>query len=175
MYSSELEEGFEDVSAAVRPEMSAWLSANDVDKKIVETTVNKMVVGTFNLPKEGRIAVAVLHCKSFKTRPELQGLFVAHAIRTIGFKFGCPAYCVGDMNIEGKWPKGTSAQDQASANSAHPSFSYFWLTRGPLMGVTLSLQYGGSAQPVSVLSLVGSKHYLCYPVYADVRHSDDSQ
>ena len=91
------------------------MNANKLDKKIAETTINKMVVGTFQLPGAGKIAVMVLHCKSFKKLPELQGLFVAHALRTLAVKFGCPAYCVGDMNIEGKWKPGTSAEAQAAA------------------------------------------------------------
>lgn len=115
VYSESLEAGFEDVSEKARPELLAWLEANEVDQKIAETTINKMVVGTFQLPDTGKIAVMVLHCKSFKKLPELQGLFVAHAIRTIGVKFGCTAYCVGDMNIEAKFKPGTSAADQATA------------------------------------------------------------
>jgi len=114
VYSASLEADFADVSEEIRPELTAWLNQNEVDKKVVKTTMEKMVVGTFNLPT-GKVAVLVLHCKSFKKLSEKQGLFVAQALRSIADKFDCPAYCTGDMNIEGKWKGGTSAADQAAA------------------------------------------------------------
>jgi len=120
VYSSSLAPSFADVSEQLRPELLAHLEAQKVDKKVRETTVRKMVVGTFDIPGRGKVAVVVFHCKSFKKLVRSQANFVAHALARAKAVFGCEAYGVGDMNIEAKWAKGTSSEDQAAAVTAAP-------------------------------------------------------
>ena len=121
IYSTSLKPSFADVSEQLRPELLAYLEAQKVDKKVRETTVRKMVVATFDVPGRGKIAVLVFHCKSFKKLVRSQATFVSHALARAKAVFApCEAFGVGDMNIEAKWPKGTSAADQAAAVVAAP-------------------------------------------------------
>ena len=120
IFSSALAASFADVSGQIRPELLEYLEGKGVENKIRETTVRKLVVGSFTIPGRGRVVAVVFHCKSFKTLVAVQAEFVAHALSRAKILFGCEAYGVGDMNIEAKWAKGTSASDQSAAVQAAP-------------------------------------------------------
>ena len=138
VYSELLAASFADVSDQLRPELTGWLKDQGIDAKIVQTTISRLVFARFEVPKVGKVVVANFHCKSFKNQAQKQGSFVAHALARATAVFGCPAYGVGDMNLEAKWPKGTSAADQSAAVDGAP------LGKLPLITIANTITFGES-------------------------------
>lgn len=143
VYSDVLAASFADVSDQLRPEMIGWLREQGIDEKIISTTCTRLLFCQFTVPNVGMVVVANFHCKSFKNKAENQGVFVAHALARASALFNCPAYGVGDMNLEAKWPKGSSAAIQAAAVQAAPLGKLPPITIGNTVAFGESLKAGG--------------------------------
>merc|ERR1712232_378636 len=104
-------EQFEDVTEKIRSDLKKFLEENQVEQKVIKTTIRKLCVGEFTMEAGypvPEIAVVDFHCKSFAKQVVEEAKFVKQAIILAREKCGCPAFGVGDMNIQAKWPEGTS-------------------------------------------------------------------
>mmetsp|Transcript_51387 Transcript_51387/g.155670 ORF Transcript_51387/g.155670 Transcript_51387/m.155670 type:complete len:242 (-) Transcript_51387:211-936(-) len=95
----------EDVTGSIEEGLRAKLQELGVKSDIVETTLRKMLVAAFSKAGKPYATVIVLHCKSFKKDVGHQATFVAEALALAEALGRGPAYAVGDMNIEAKFPK----------------------------------------------------------------------
>jgi hypothetical protein len=129
------------VSDQIKPELQLYLEEQGVDSKVIDTTIRKMCFGQFaDVPGKGKVVVVVFHCKSFKKLVTVQAGFVAHTLTRAAAVFGCDAFGVGDMNIEAKWPKGTSvaAQRDNVAAAAAGKLPALTVKDSALFGSTLA-------------------------------------